>query len=102
MTEKLVHFGYVEVELLLDSLIGLRGTLLRGHSFHCSQCSASRDLPAAFEARYTLSEKTGAEGFACGNVFASYIHLHFRGAPSIPTSIVEAAEQVARRFAEVQ
>lgn len=102
MTEKLVHFGYVEVELLLDSLIGLRGTVLRGHSFHCSQCSASRDLPAAFEARYTLSQKTAAEGFACGNVFASYIHLHFRGAPSIPASIVEAAEHVARRFAEVQ
>jgi cobyrinic acid a,c-diamide synthase len=102
MTEKLVRFGYVEVELLLDSLIGLRGTVLRGHSFHCSQCLASRDLPAALEARYTLSKKTGAEGFACGNVFASYIHLHFRGAPSIPASIVGAAERVARRFAEVQ
>jgi len=97
-----VHFGYVEVELLLDSLIGTKGTVLRGHSFHCSQCSTTRDLPAAFKARYTLSKRTEAEGYACGNVLASYIHLHFRGAPSVPERIVEMAEQVARCFAEVR
>jgi len=102
MTEKLMHFGYVEVELLLDSLIGTKGTVLRGHSFHYSQCSATRDFPAAFEARYTLSKRTGTEGYACENVLASYIHLHFRGAPSVPERIVEMAEQVARRFAEVR
>jgi cobyrinic acid a,c-diamide synthase len=102
MTEKLVHFGYVEVELLLDSLIGTKGTVLRGHSFHCSQCSATRDLPATFEARYTLSKRTRAEGYACGNVLASYIHLHFRGAPFVPERIVDIAGQVARRFAEVR
>ncbi len=102
MTEELVGFGYVEVELLMDSLIGAKGTVLRGHSFHCSQCSVTRDLPAAFEARYTLSKRTGAEGYACGNVFASYIHLHFRGAPSVAQRIVDIAEQVARRFEEVR
>jgi len=102
ITEKLVHFGYVEVELLLDSLIGTKGTVLRGHSFHCSQCSATRELATAFEARYTLSKRTGAEGYACGNVLASYIHLHFRGAPSVPENIVDMAERVALRVAEVR
>jgi len=102
MTEKLVHFGYVEFELLLDSLIGTKGTVLRGHSFHCSQCSATRELATAFEARYTLSKRTGAEGYACGNVLASYIHLHFRGAPSVPENIVDMAERVALRLAEVR
>jgi cobyrinic acid a,c-diamide synthase len=102
MTEKLAHFGYVEVELLQDSLIGTKGTVLRGHSFHYSQCSATRELPAPFEARYTLSKRTGVEGYACRNILASYIHLHFRGAPSVPKRIVDMAEQVARRFAEVR
>ena len=60
MTEKLTHFGYVGVELLLDSLIGTKGTVLRGHSFHYSQCSATCELAAAYEARYTLSKRTGA------------------------------------------
>ena len=103
MTEKLVHFGYVEVELLQDSLIGTKGTVLRGHSFHCSQCSATRELAAAFEASRTPYRKgQGRKDMHAGTFLRRYIHLHFRGAPSVPERIVDTAEQVARRFAEVR
>jgi cobyrinic acid a,c-diamide synthase len=102
MTDKLVRFGYVEIELLHDCLLGARGTILRGHSFHHSRSTHTRDLPPAFRARYTLSLATTDEGYASGNVFASYIHLHFRGAPDIAKCFVAAAEQAARCIAEVQ
>jgi cobyrinic acid a,c-diamide synthase len=102
MTEKLVRFGYVEATMMQDSPLGAKGTVVRGHSFHHSQCSTHRELLAAFEARYTLSGKTGLEGYVCGNVVASYIHLHFRGAPGLAEQFVKAAEQVALRLAEVQ
>ena len=102
MTEELVRFGYVEMELLQDCLLGVRGTVLRGHSFHHSRCTNTRDVAHAFRARYTLSGAATEEGYSSGNVFASYIHLHFRSAPEIADRIVAWAGHAARRVAEVR
>lgn len=102
MTDKLVRFGYVELELMQDCLLGVQGTLVRGHSFHHSQCSSARELPSAFEARYTLSGKIGPEGYLWENVLASYIHLHFRGNPAIAERFVATAEKRAHLLAEVR
>ncbi|HVJ07837.1 MAG TPA: cobyrinate a,c-diamide synthase [Acidisarcina sp.] len=102
MTEKLVRFGYVEINLLQDCLLGARGTVLRGHSFHHSRCTNTRDIGPAFQARYTLANATDEEGYARANIFASYIHLHFRGAPEIAKRFVVLAKQAASRIAEVR
>ena len=102
MTEKLIRFGYVEIELLRDSLLGARGTVLRGHSFHHSQCASTREVPPAFRAQYTLSGMKDDEGYSGGNIFASYIHLHFRGVPEIAERFVLAAEQSAHRRVETR
>ena len=37
MTDKLVQFGYVTVEFTEDCLLGRKGTVVRGHSFHYSR-----------------------------------------------------------------
>jgi cobyrinic acid a,c-diamide synthase len=102
MTEKLVRFGYVEIELLRDSLIGPRTTVLRGHSFHHSRCTNTREVLPAFRAQYTLSGAYSEEGYANGNVFASYIHLHFRGAPEVAERFVATVEQAAHCRTEVR
>jgi cobyrinic acid a,c-diamide synthase len=102
MTEKLVRFGYVEIELLQDCLLGARGTALRGHSFHHSRCTNTREVTPALRARYTLSGANAEEGYASGNVFASYIHLHFRGAPEIAERFVVLADQAAHCRAEAR
>lgn len=102
MTDRLVRFGYVEIKLLRDCLLGARGTVLRGHSFHHSRNTNTADFSPAFQVRYTLSGATADEGYASGNVFASYIHLHFRGAPEIAERFVALAEQAAHCRAEVR
>jgi cobyrinic acid a,c-diamide synthase len=102
MTDKLVRFGYVGLELQRDCLLGVQGTVLRGHSFHHSRSSNTCDLAPAFKAHYTLSGATTEEGYASGNVFASYIHLHFRGATEIAERFVAFAELAARRWAGVR
>jgi cobyrinic acid a,c-diamide synthase len=103
MTERLVQFGYVEIELLQDCLLGVRGTILRGHSFHHSRSTNTRDVAPAFRARYTLSGTAAEEGSASRNVFASYIHFHFRGAPMIAERFVALAERAAAsRVVEVR
>ncbi len=102
MTDKLVRFGYVGLELQRDCLLGVQGTVLRGHSFHHSRSSNTCDLAPAFKAHYTLSGATTEEGYASGNVFASYIHLNFRGATEIADRFVALADQAARRWAGVR
>ena len=100
MTDRLVDFGYVEATLMEDCLVGTRGTVVRGHSFHYSRLIEPHPLPAVCELRYSLSGKVQPEGFSVGNVLASYVHLHFGGCPSIAGSLVAHAV-AAKLLAEV-
>jgi len=83
-----------------DCLVGTRGTVVRGHSFHYSRLIEPHPLPAVCELRYSLSGKVQPEGFSVGNVLASYVHLHFGGCPSIAGSLVAHAV-AAKLLAEV-
>jgi cobyrinic acid a,c-diamide synthase len=91
MTDRLVHFGYVTVELTANCLLGSTGTILRGHSFHYSRITNEFSLPTTYSVNYSLSGKQENEGYLSGNVLASYIHLHFRSSPAIATHFVQAA-----------
>ena len=91
MTGRLVGFGYVNVELSNDCLLGKAGTLLRGHSFHYSRISNEFQVGTNYQLQYSLSGHTESEGYRVGNTLASYVHLHFRAEPSIARNFVEAA-----------
>jgi cobyrinic acid a,c-diamide synthase len=93
MTPRLVHFGYVHVEFAGQCLLGDKGTQVRGHSFHCSRVLTSNSIPTAYRLKYTLSGREEVEGYQFKNVLASYVHLHFRGNPTLATSLVTAALQ---------
>lgn len=91
MSAGLVKFGYVEVELAADCLLGPRGATLRGHSFHHSRALDAEPAAPAYSVRYSLSGKSELEGFRRGNLLASYIHLHFRSDPEIAGRLVHRA-----------
>jgi cobyrinic acid a,c-diamide synthase len=91
MTDKLVNFGYVTVELKQDCLLGPQGSVLRGHSFHYSRIASHAELDTAYRVQYSLSGREENEGFRIGNVLASYIHLHFRTSPAVAECFVRAA-----------
>jgi cobyrinic acid a,c-diamide synthase len=93
MTPHLVRFGYVDIEFVADCLLGGKGTILRGHSFHCSRLRSPSNLPKVYQLHYSLSRQTEAEGFVYKNVLASYIHLNFRGNPRVAASFIDAARQ---------
>ena len=92
MTGKLEKFGYVTVELTRDCLLGERGMVVRGHSFHYSRIVDAPSMPTSYCLGYSLSRKQEDEGFSLGNVLASYVHLHFRAAPQIARHFVEFAK----------
>jgi cobyrinic acid a,c-diamide synthase len=91
MTGRLVDFGYVNVELTSDCLLGKAGTVLRGHSFHYSRISNEFHVATHYHLQYSLSGREEREGYCLGNTLASYVHLHFRTEPDIARSFVEAA-----------
>jgi cobyrinic acid a,c-diamide synthase len=90
MTERLVQFGYTTVEFTEDCLLGRKGTVIRGHSFHYSRIASQGDVDTCYHVHYSLSGKEEQEGFRRGNVLASYIHLHFRANPAVAESFVAA------------
>ena len=94
MTEKLVRFGYATVELTEDCLLGRKGTVVRGHSFHYSQIASQGETETCYRVQYSLSGREELEGFRRDNVLASYIHLHFRANPAVVESFVDAIRQV--------
>ncbi|MHB1699392.1 MAG: cobyrinate a,c-diamide synthase [Acidobacteriaceae bacterium] len=91
MTGRLVGFGYVNVELTNDCLLGKAGAALRGHSFHYSRISNEVQVATNYRLQYSLSGYKESEGYRQGNVLASYVHLHFRTEAAIARSFVEAA-----------
>jgi cobyrinic acid a,c-diamide synthase len=90
MTEKLVHFGYADIHYVEDGLAE-KNTWLRGHSFHHSRIIEESNVEKRAVVHYSLSRETEQEGFAAGNVFGSYIHLHFAGAPPLAARFLSLA-----------
>jgi cobyrinic acid a,c-diamide synthase len=106
MTGKLVQFGYVTVEFTEDCLLGAKGTVIRGHSFHYSritrQNGVRNGMTRSYRVQYSMSGKEELEGFHRGNVLASYIHLHFRANPAVAENFVAAIRNsMALRAASV-
>ncbi|HUA92171.1 MAG TPA: cobyrinate a,c-diamide synthase [Terracidiphilus sp.] len=91
MTAQLAQFGYVEITLTHDCLLGRAGQTARGHSFHYSRLRSNPSIPTCYRLHYSLSGRDEFEGYRYKNVLASYIHLHFRSNPAIVPSLLEQA-----------
>jgi len=99
MTERLVDFGYADLEFLEDCLLGEKGTVVRGHSFHCSRLAGDTLPHPAYRVHFSLSGKQVLEGYSEGNILGSYIHVHFRSHPGLAQAFVrnaKAAQHLAR------
>ncbi len=82
--------GYRQAELTADTVIGSRGSLLRGHEFHYSEIGT---MPHEVGRCYLVSRRgvtLGPEGFRLRNCLASYIHLHFGSNREIAGAFVTA------------
>jgi len=83
-TQKLQHFGYVELEALKDNLLCKKGGKIRAHEFH--RCAS--DLYAdTFRERKGGKEWTGF--VSTENVLAGFPHLHYYANPQFALSFVD-------------
>ncbi|MDT4891188.1 MAG: cobyrinic acid a,c-diamide synthase [Pseudonocardiales bacterium] len=90
MTPRLT-LGYREAVAATDSVLALAGTRVRGHEFHRTACTPPAGAPPAWHWR--AGEASVSEGFAGGNVHASYLHLHWVGVPGIADRFVAACAE---------
>ncbi|MDQ1645783.1 MAG: cobyrinic acid a,c-diamide synthase [Cryptosporangiaceae bacterium] len=89
MTPQLT-LGYRDAVALTDSPLAAEGTRVSGHEFHRTVVE-----PRASE-RPAWGWRGGQpEGFVAGNVHASYLHLHWAGAPQLARNLVAAASRTA-------
>lgn len=85
--------GYREVELSRETILGPRGTIIRGHEFHYSDIEP---MPEEISRCYSVRKPgldLGPEGYMVENCLGSYVHLHFGSNPAAACSFVEACER---------
>lgn len=87
MDKDYLAIKYVEVETTAETLLGPKGTKVRGQEFHQSRLVSSRAEEGCYKVT-TNAGKVFSEGFKRANVLASYIHLHFKSNPSVPSHFV--------------
>jgi len=93
LAERLI-MGYRLVTAERDSLLLRRGEEVRGHEFHYSVWTdRPADLPAAYRIAPRQGEEAHAEGYAAGNLLASYVHLHFGARPELAERFVLACQR---------
>ncbi len=81
--------GYREATALRDTLLTRQGEVVRGHEFHYSYLDAPF---AREEAVYQFTTSGQVEGFAQGDLLATYLHLSFSGFPLAAQRFVAAAK----------
>ncbi|MFD8482204.1 cobyrinate a,c-diamide synthase [Kitasatospora sp. NPDC059673] len=88
MTPRLT-LGYREAVALADSPLAAAGTRVRGHEFHRTVTEPAAGPSPAWGWRTPTGPHT--EGHLHGSVHASYLHLHWTGAPALATRLVRHA-----------
>jgi cobyrinic acid a,c-diamide synthase len=94
MTDRLQQFGYAEATFLHDTLLGPRGTTVRGHRFHYSvyEPGVSPHTCAYRITRHRTGE-SHLEGFQYHNVLATYFHLHLGSQPQMAGFFVDVCSR---------
>ncbi|MEV4133293.1 cobyrinate a,c-diamide synthase [Dactylosporangium sp. NPDC049742] len=87
MTPKLT-LGYRDAVAVADSALAAAGTRVSGHEFHRTAVTPSSGATPAWA--WHGENGTVREGFAEGSVHASYLHLHWAGAPHLAHRLVSA------------
>ncbi|MHC4221773.1 MAG: hypothetical protein ACYST9_05075, partial [Planctomycetota bacterium] len=96
MLDKFKTLGYVQIDLLQDSLWGSKETTIRGHEFHYSEITELPGNNSNLQKIYSVKRRSGSEssieGFQKQNILASYTHLHFASRPETIKHFVKIME----------
>lgn len=67
--------GYRDIHLNQDCVLGSRKEHYKGHEFHFSSATMTKNTQTLFEVSDTLGDTVGSSGCQVGSVAGSYLHL---------------------------
>ena len=85
MQSRRASLGYREITLKEDGLLGVAGSVMRGHEFHYSSIDEMKNSIKKIYAVNNGSE----EGYCYKNVLGGYMHLHFGFNPGIADTLIQ-------------
>ena len=92
MTKRLQHFGYVDVSLSQESLIGTADMAFRAHEFHRSKVSEMDGDDRCYRVEKDKGNgdiKQWQCGYRYKNFLGGYAHIHFYNNLEIPVHFLE-------------
>jgi len=90
MERRLAGMGYVTATALSDNILCRAGESLRGHEFHYSTFEP-RGGGFGWAFSFKKGERdAGLNGYASGNLLASYLHCHFASSPRAVARFADA------------
>ncbi|WP_132996046.1 cobyrinate a,c-diamide synthase [Sporanaerobacter acetigenes] len=91
MIDKLQRFGYINIELMKDCILGKKGDVLTGHEFHKSMIQIDK------EEVYSITKPMSSKRWNCGyiykNVLAGYPHINFLGNMNAFLNLLDIVEK---------
>ncbi|MBB5336162.1 cobyrinate a,c-diamide synthase [Pectinatus brassicae] len=97
MQQKLQTVGYVTAKALKANILLDTAENIRGHEFHFSvQEEPANDFPWAFIFTKNRNNAQYKAGYCYKNILASYLHMHFLGAPKSAEHFVNKAKEYKR------
>lgn len=94
MTESLQNFGYVDIELKDDCMLGKRGDKIAAHEFHRSAAEIRGD--SIFRISKTMEDKCWEGGYIYKNTYGGYPHISFIGSRHVLENILNSIERSRR------
>ncbi len=98
MSTALQRFGYAELKLTADCILGNRNWSIRCHEFHYSTAEIPGSVSTCYRVTSPGCNGNGISwkcGYRVGNLLGGYAHLHFLGNSSFAEKFVESCRNWA-------
>lgn len=99
MTGRRQALGYVEAMARRGNLLLDAGQRVRGHEFHWSAVEW-QEHSLAYDCFSSREPEARPDGYAGGNLLASYVHLHFAGNTAAAVRFIDACAGVGEVVAD--
>lgn len=91
LTGRLQNFGYVDLELKHDCMLGKKGDKITAHEFHKSVADVHQDT--LFCISKTMGNSSWEGGYIYKNTYGGYPHINFLGNMEVLKSILNSIER---------